>query len=82
MTITISPEPETEVCNKARAEGLSVEADVERLLRQGFRFRRGMNCGQTKPRAGQLQTLSITDGRPAPARPWCNVHRASLLQHQ
>jgi predicted transcriptional regulator len=34
LTITISAELEIEVRNKARAEGLSVEAYVERLIRE------------------------------------------------
>jgi hypothetical protein len=34
MTITISPELEAQVRNKAQAEGLSVDAYVERLIRE------------------------------------------------
>jgi len=34
MNLTVSPELETQLRNKARAEGMSVEAYVERLIRE------------------------------------------------
>jgi hypothetical protein len=38
MTITIPPELEVTVRNKAQSEGLSIEAYVERLIREDEQF--------------------------------------------
>jgi Family of unknown function (DUF5678) len=70
MTVTLPPELESRVAEKARAEGISAEAYVERLVRESTGNRR--ECEASKP-LGQKRASEIA---------WRQTHPEMFRQHE